>query len=242
MEPINKTLNDIIDNNIKEISTLMQKICKNINELKNNQTNLDNDDIRIYFLINISSFSFDTIIAYKLSKSLNSRTWWINNIQDSNETYFPQDDEIVSRIKLFHKNIELNLINLSFSLTEDAFRQLIRHVKPGSCKGGTAPFKRIYEILLQELNLTYDNSLFELFRIVRNGFHNNGFYYPVNKTNNYSIEYRNKIYSFHYAKKILYPEGLPILPILEDVTNLYFEMANSENLKNFSIIKQANID
>lgn len=236
MESINKLLNDVIFNAIRVLDTLRQKIHKDISKLKKSQPNLDNDDIRIYFFIQIDNVLLDTAIAYKLSENLNSNDWWKNNIPDC------PSEEIPKRIEIFQKSLVLNLINLTYSLTEDAFRQLIRQVKPNACNGGKSAFDNIYKCLLKELNLTYDDSLFKLFRVARNCTHNNGFYFPENNTNSENITYRNGTYHFPYAQKVQYPTGLPILKILEDIVSLYVEMVESETLKKNSKIKRANAD
>jgi hypothetical protein len=220
----------------EDVATIRKKILDDLAKLKSRQPNLIDDDIRLYFFNLINNILLDTGIAYRLSDNLNLVEWWTKNIPDCPNEIRPQ------RIEIFHKGLGINLLYSSYSLTEDAFRQLIRRVKPTACNNGKSAFINIYECLLKELNVTYDESLFKLFRLARNCQHNNGFYFPERNTNSETVTYRGVTYHFPYGQKVQYPNGLPILLILYDISDLYFQMCESEKLKAIDIIKNANAD
>ena len=223
------------DKIITEIHSAYTFVWELSKKLSDTQNNLNEEDIRIYFLVQIYSALTDTIISFKLAKSLHSSEWWENNL------FTIKIDERPKRINSFEKTVQLNIIYLPFSLIEDAFRQLIRVVKPGACKDGKSDFEGIYRCLFKELNVNSDEteSLFKLYRLARNCQHNNGFYFPVNNSNSDRVNYRGIEYEFPYGKKVIYKPTLPILTMIIDIAQLFGEMCETQKLKSISFIKQA---
>lgn len=223
------------DEIITEIHSTYTAVWELSKKLRDTQNNLYEEDIRIYFFVQIYSVLTDTIVSFMLAKSLHSSEWWKNNL--STITI----DERPKRIKSFEKTVQLNIIYLPFSLIEDAFRQLIRVVKPGACKDGKSDFGNIYRCLFKELNVNSDEteSLLKLYRLARNCQHNNGFYFPVNNSNSDSVTYRGIKYDFPYGKKVIYKPTLPILTMITDIAQLFWEMCETQKLKSIPFIKQA---
>ena len=143
MEDTTKDYNKIMD----EIHSAYREVWELLQKIKEAQNNLKEEDIRIYFFVQIYNVLTDAIVSYMLAKSLHSSKWWKENL-----SIIPIDERN-SRNKSFEQIIELNIIYLPYSLIEDAFRQLIRVVKPGACKDGKAEFESIYKCLLKELNV-----------------------------------------------------------------------------------------
>ena len=228
-------INNKINCAIEEIQLLRKKILLEIEKLKTSQNNLSDDDLRVYYLNQINNVLLDTSIAYLLSENLNLKDWWLKNIPDC------PTNQILKRLELFHKGLNINLIYSSFNLTEDVFRQLIRKIKIRACNNGTSQFESIYICLLKELGVVYDSNLFDLFRLARNCQHNNGFYFPEKNKNEKNIMFKNVNYKFVNEKKVEYPNGFPILSILNDLIEIYINMCNSEKLKSILEIKHTNL-
>ncbi len=235
MHLIDESFNEKTQKSIKEIESVTEHILKNIEKLKTQYPTLLNNDLRIDFLNQICSVTVDTIIGLKLSVDLNLSQWWDLNFNNFPKEYIPK------RIDLFVKNTLINnLLYQTYSLSEDAFRKLIKQVKPDACNNGKAAFESIYTCLLKDVGLSDKNNLLKLYRLIRNCQHNNGYYFPVNNEDSIDVIYKDEVYHFPYGQQVNYLKGLPIYQILKDLSDLFVEICLSQKVKNIRFILNEN--
>jgi hypothetical protein len=228
-----------IEFNSKKIINLQEtrtKITELYKEQKKRHPLLQDEDIRLYFLIQITSLIFDIELMFTVGEELHYDEWWMYRFEKK-----MSEQEKTSRISSFEKAIQINLIHLPFSLIEDAFRRILRAIDPVACLNSTAEFTSIRECLLNtKLKLVPNNQVLELYSLVRNCIHNNGVHYHRKMDRSAVVFYGNTMYKFPHGKKVIYQDGLPILTMITDVVKLFLQMCESPIMSAIPLIPHIN--
>ncbi len=91
--------------------------------------------------------------------------------------------------------IKMGFIQIYFSAIESSLRIYLRTIDPNVCNNSRGEYKKIYDNLLNRLNLQEFVPLLDLFRNIRNTIHNNGIFLPPNNED-VVVEYKGKKYHF----------------------------------------------
>lgn len=166
---------------------------------------------KIINAINCTALGFDSMIGYLAS----TITFPDGTKRD------PVSSCYIFELAGYYK---IAFVQCVFSATESSLRLLLRALNPTACNNGTAEFKSIYDCLIRtELELSCANdwiSMLDLFRLIRNTFHNNGVYFHKSGLNE-SILYRGARYHFRYGEKIDFVYWDLCKEILDDVIILF---------------------
>jgi len=138
---------------------------------------------------------------FLIEQSLMNLDWW--EISHRNDP--PNRKVQESLINAYHTTIFRGFVISIFSVIEHCLRQTLREIDPNACNNARDNFHNILGYLFKRVNMVRKNeyeTLFELFRNIRNAIHNDGFHFSKKQGENITIQYKEKSYKFIDEKPI----------------------------------------
>jgi|GEM_PF-3781021 len=186
--------------NVHKIRNAIERITDDILTRKiieiENDADSQNDEIRSKWLSALKQeFLSARFNLFLIEQSLMNLDWW----EISHRNNPPNRKTQESLINAYHTTIFRGFIISIFSVIEHCLRQILRDINPDACNNARDNFHNILGYLFKRLNIEKKDqfeTLFKLFRNIRNAIHNDGFHYSKNKGENTIIEYKNKTYKF----------------------------------------------
>lgn len=115
----------------------------------------------------------------------------------------PTEQEQKNICEFYLRYMQMAFCDIFFSAVESSFRIFVRTLDPTICDNATGAFFTIQKYLLEKTNQKKYESLMNLWRLIRNTQHNNGFYmdpkYPKIDINYAGIKYQFVDKTFFYS-------------------------------------------
>jgi hypothetical protein len=143
--------------------------------------------------------------------------WWKSKTVEFNE------NQVSGHIKEFASIILYGTSNVTFTITEELFRNLVITMDPNACNSGRANFSSICEYIFSKLDKRQYSNIFAFHRLIRNTIHTNGVYRPTN-AKDLRIQYRGKQYLFQDGKVIEFFNYELLLDLIEDYNNAVYDI------------------
>jgi hypothetical protein len=166
---------------------------------------------------------------FLIEQSLVNLDWWEVSHRNSPPNHSTKD----SLIRAYHTTIFRGFIISVFSVIEHCLRDNLRQIDPEACNNARDSFHNILGYLFKRISIEQKElyeTLFDLFRNIRNAIHNDGFHYSKNEGDNVSIEYKDKTYDFIDQQPIPI-NWQDLLIIAEDASNFLVVFLEDELVK-----------
>lgn len=166
---------------------------------------------------------------FLIEQSLLNHEWW--EISHRNDP--PSDTQKEKFVSAYDTTIFRGFMISVFSVIEHCLRTNVRKIDSGACNNGRDSIHNIFLYLVSRLDTDkreeYE-TLFRLFRTIRNAIHNDGYYYPENGGEDLTINYNGRTYTFEDEKHIPI-EWEDMLMIVEDASEFLVEFLDDDLVK-----------
>lgn len=179
-------------------------------------------DFRRTFFVKYAAICDSAMIAYMfVGRCLMRADWWNepNGIVSPLSTI--TEKEAHRTASTFFIFVRTGLTHLVFSQAETTLRAFLRTLAPHAAGNGNGEFKSVYECLMRSHlprpeGWTDELAVLDLFRLIRNLIHNNGFFLSRHGKNE-TITYRGQTYVFRHGEHAKFIWIDVLLDIIGDV-------------------------
>lgn len=158
---------------------------------------LRSDDLRLALIGWPGNVLHTYLLIFAMANdTIAHNAWWTHRFGKPQP--LPND---LQAIRDFEAMVKHATFVFFMSRIEWGFRQLVTFLYPGACGNGSAPFKNIYDFLLDKLDLSHFVPLYDVCRLVRNVVHSNGIFIDPNGED-CDIHWAGVDYHFQHMKLI----------------------------------------
>ena len=219
---------------IEENFSLATVLCdKKIKHLYENQK-LKDEDARLVFFRKISQINDMAKLSYDLYKRyLLTHDWWRER--------FP--NHIISKknkqnlCKSYDKHIRTSFILENFSAFESSIRIIVHSYNSKKYEKLQYSFDKLVNWFMNEMGLSEQYSIIQVFTNIRNSMHSNGLFNPFDQKDEI-IKYQDKEFSFKVGKPIEYGGWTDLFSITKIAIIVFERMIENSNIKKIKFVKE----
>jgi hypothetical protein len=162
-------------------------------------------DFRRTFFMKYAAICDSAMIAYIfVGRCLMRTSWWNEPNGILSPTSTMTEYEAHRTANTFFIFVRTGLTHLVFSQVETTLRAFLRALAPHAAGNGNGEFKNVYECLFRSHlprgeGWTDELAVLDLFRLIRNLIHNNGFFLS-RRGKDETINYRGETYVFRHGE------------------------------------------
>ena len=219
---------------IQENFSLATVFCdKKIRHLKENQKLKDND-ARLIFFRKISQINDMTKLSYDLYKQyLLTHKWW----KDSFPNHIISNKNKQNLCNSYDQHIRTSFILDNFSAFESSIRIIAQSHNSKKYEKLQYIFDKLVNWFMNEMGLSEQYPIIQVFTNIRNSMHSNGLFNPFNQENE-TIPYQNKIFSFKVGNPIEYGSWSDLFSITKIAVVTFDRIVENSKIKDIEYVKE----